>query len=112
MCLVMGVIFFLSHQPGSDLNLPLFNGADKILHATAYGVLAISSIFAFPKTFKIAFPFATAFFVVVICLLYGIADEYHQSFIPGRSPDIFDVAADVLGAIIVSSIWYIHKTKS
>ncbi len=111
MCLVMGAIFFLSHQPGNELKLPLFVGADKLLHATAYGVLAITSIFALPKTFKTTFPLPTAFLVVFICLLYGITDEYHQSFIPGRSPDIFDVIADTVGAMIVCTIWYLRKSQ-
>lgn len=109
MCLVMGAIFFLSHQPGNKINLPLFVGADKIIHATVYGILAITSIFALPKTFKRVFPLATAFLVVLICLLYGVTDEYHQSFIMGRSPDILDVVADTFGAIIVCTIWYFRK---
>ena len=109
MCLVMGAIFFLSHQPGDQLKLPLFVGADKLLHATAYGTLTITSIFALPKTFKKAFPLPTTFLVVFICLLYGVTDEYHQSFIPGRSPDIFDVVADTVGAMIVSAIWYLRN---
>lgn len=108
----MGAIFFLSHKPGYELNLPLFVGADKIIHATVYGILAIASIFAFPKIFKITSPLATAFLVILICLLYGVTDEYHQSFIVGRSPDIFDVVADTFGAVIVCTLWYFRKSKS
>jgi VanZ family protein len=30
--------------------------------------------------------------------LYGISDEIHQYFVPGRSADVMDVAADFVGA--------------
>ena len=33
----------------------------------------------------------------VFCLAYGISDEIHQTFVPGRSCEIGDVVADVVG---------------
>ena len=36
----------------------------------------------------------------LIATLYGISDEMHQSFTPGRSPDAFDVIADAVGATL------------
>ena len=38
MILVMGTIFFLSHQTGSDLSLPSFPGSDKVAHLIAYRI--------------------------------------------------------------------------
>ena len=35
---------------------------------------------------------------VLLALAYGISDEIHQSFTPGRSPDVMDVVADTIGA--------------
>jgi VanZ family protein len=93
---VMAVIFFLSHQP--DIPLPqTVSFQDKILHLIAYGVLAATVLWAIHP---VRSP-AACFGVVVFCLLYGISDEFHQSFIPGRSPSIYDVYADVLGAVLV-----------
>jgi VanZ family protein len=34
----------------------------------------------------------------VLSFLYGLSDEVHQMFTPGRSPDILDVVADTAGA--------------
>ena len=31
---------------------------------------------------------------------FGISDEIHQSFVPGRSPDLWDLVADSLGALL------------
>jgi VanZ family protein len=35
-----------------------------------------------------------------LCILYAITDEYHQSFVPGRSPRGMDVGIDALGAVL------------
>lgn len=36
---------------------------------------------------------------VTLTVLYGVVDEAHQAFVPGRSPDWRDVLADGLGAL-------------
>ena len=35
---------------------------------------------------------------MIIVTFYGMLDEFHQSFIPGRSMEFFDWLADFLGA--------------
>ena len=43
---------------------------------------------------------------VILALLYGISDEFHQSFTPGRDPRIRDVFFDTIGAVLaVYCIW-------
>lgn len=37
---------------------------------------------------------------LLLCLLYGMSDEFHQSFVPDRTPSVLDVAADTVGACI------------
>ena len=37
---------------------------------------------------------------VLFCLFYGMTDEWHQSFVPGRDADWMDLVADTMGAII------------
>lgn len=39
-------------------------------------------------------------FAVYTAVLWGLLDEVHQSFVPGRSPDLVDLAADTLGGSI------------
>ena len=36
---------------------------------------------------------------IAISSLYGVSDEFHQRFVPGRDFDVFDMAADALGSI-------------
>lgn len=37
---------------------------------------------------------------VVFSVAYGMSDEWHQSFVPGRSPAWDDVVADLRGALL------------
>ncbi|MBU0962111.1 MAG: VanZ family protein [Proteobacteria bacterium] len=103
--LVMGTIFLLSHQSGDTLSLPSFPGADKIAHMLAYGILALTVLWAFGqnglrKTRRVAIQ------TVLCCLFYGLSDEYHQSFIPFRSVSGLDLLADIAGALCVTLIWF------
>ena len=107
----MGIIFFLSNQPGDSLDLPDIPDLDKGLHCIVYGVLALSALFAVPEYKYQANPFWVSFLVVLFCLLYGISDEFHQSFIPGRFPSVLDLVADTIGAMVVVWIWYRMKRK-
>jgi len=43
-----------------------------------------------------------------LCLafLYAITDEFHQRYTPGRTPSIYDVLIDTLGAVFGLGTWY------
>ncbi len=105
MILVMGTIFFLSNQPGDTLSLPDVPNIDKVLHAGIYGLLALTTLFAIGKKTTLARPCQVSFLVVVFCMFYGITDEYHQSFVPGRTPSIWDLCADTIGALLMVILW-------
>jgi len=104
MVLVMGGIFFLSGIPGNRLILPNIEGIDKIAHIVAYGVLAITVFHAFGPWFRHIHPWWLTALVITVCVLYGITDEYHQFFIPGRTSSLFDLLADGCGAVIVCAV--------
>jgi VanZ family protein len=40
---------------------------------------------------------------ILISSLYGVTDEYHQLFTPGRSFDVIDMAADTIGSVVGAS---------
>ncbi len=105
MITVMGIIFFLSHTPGEDLQFVSFPGLDKVAHLIMYGALATTVICAFAENLRADKPLVVAILTVSICTLYGITDEWHQSFIPGRSVSTYDIAADAIGAAVVAIFW-------
>ena len=37
---------------------------------------------------------------LILCTLYAISDEFHQSFVPGRSAELRDVCVDTAGAVL------------
>lgn len=102
----MGIIFFLSQQSGDTLQLPSFLGADKVAHMAAYGGLALTLLWYHGEKGP-ARPTRTVYLTVLFCILYGVSDEYHQSFIPLRSVSILDLLADTVGALGMSLIWLV-----
>lgn len=109
MTVIMAVIFFLSHQPYEIIELPQFAGGDKLAHAFAYAILAASVLFALHPFIGDSRRKGGAIMVLLLCLLYGISDEFHQSFIPGRVVSVWDVTADFFGALVVVFFWYRQK---
>ncbi|MBU0968462.1 MAG: VanZ family protein [Proteobacteria bacterium] len=105
MTLVMAIIFFLSNTPGKDLPSAI-NGLDKILHAIAYGTLAASCLYGIHPAARDKSSLRTGIAVVFFCFFYGMTDEFHQSFIPGRSPSWLDIAADATGAALTVLVWH------
>jgi VanZ family protein len=102
--LYMGMIFYLSSFPGSDgppthwlfklvYSLP---GGDKSAHIIEYAGLG------FLVYMTVRHP-AWAF---VICVLYGVTDEFHQSFVPMRDAGLPDLLADAVGAAIGIAVGY------
>ena len=112
MLAVMGGIFFMSNQPGSSLSLPPIQGVDKLLHAMAYAVLAASVIYAFPSWIDRPVGPLAGIGVVLFCLLYGISDEFHQTFIPARTATLGDLIADTTGAFIWVLVARHRKSRS
>jgi VanZ family protein len=96
-----GVIFYLSHIPGVDIP-PLFFGKDKLLHAIVFGILGFFTLGAMKTPVEGRRVFRL-WLAVALVIGYGVLDEFHQHFVPGRTPDIFDVMADGVGGML--GVW-------
>jgi VanZ family protein len=91
------VIYWLSDQ--SSLPVPdLFTLQDKVQHFTAYFIMGVLAWRCFRHVVKP--PLILAVLSVTFCSLYGMSDEWHQSFVVGRSADSLDWLADTAGAIV------------
>lgn len=101
----MATIFLLSHQPEGSIPLPTLPGLDKLAHLAIYGLLAAGLIRAFGQRMRQSRPGPVVMLTIMCCLLYGISDEFHQSFIPGRSVSSLDILADTAGAVLVGLVW-------
>jgi len=112
MLIVMGTIFFLSHKTGDEIQLPAFAHSDLVAHMLIYAVLGGAILYAWNTRFKVYQPIRVVCYTVAICLLYGVSDEFHQSFVPGRYVSAMDVVADTVGAILISAGWWVYSKKS
>jgi VanZ family protein len=89
-------IFYLSSLP--DLG-PIPGGVnDKTGHVLGYGVLAVVLLRAFAGGRLGGVTWRRGVGTILLSSLYGASDEFHQSFVPGRSPDPADWVADTAGA--------------
>jgi VanZ family protein len=70
---------------------------DKLLHAMAYFLFGMLLIRAFH--YGGAKPLSKKLIVTVVLLgfIYGLSDEIHQYFVPGRSSEVLDWLADAIG---------------
>jgi VanZ family protein len=98
----MALIFAVSGTPAD--RIPKAGAWDQLVkkggHMLAYALLTI--LWLRPLGARLPTRPA-AFLACSIALLYAISDEYHQTFVPGRNGNGFDVMVDgvgVLGALL------------
>ncbi len=83
----------------------------KTAHFVEYLVLSILTYTALTKTlpYRGRTPLVIT---IIICVLYALSDEFHQSFTPGREPRFRDVFIDSIGisAALLPSFFRRHTT--
>ncbi len=92
-----GLVFWLSSRPELPFSITLVAGTDKLAHAGAYTVLgALLTVATAGARFsgRRAVVIAAA-----LASLYGVSDELHQAFVPGRETSAGDWVADTVGAL-------------
>jgi VanZ family protein len=105
----MAAIFVASSlsDPPKPSQLP-----DPSLHALAYFVLCALLIRACAGGAWRGVSAARLAIAWAVAVIYGASDEWHQSFVPGRTPDLSDVFADAIGAfiaVIAAGAWDIIR---
>lgn len=67
-------------------------------HFTMFGLLALFVWWGLGMNARLLNRERTIY-AIVIATLYGVLDEIHQHFVPGRHPDVLDVLTDFIGAV-------------
>ncbi|MEE2610047.1 MAG: VanZ family protein [Acidobacteriota bacterium] len=107
----MTAIFISSSLPGSAVPSAL---PDKPVHFAVYGLLGALVLRALARGRWFGVGGRTALASIVLTITYGVSDEWHQSFVPGRSPDSMDLLVNGVGATVVVGaawVWSIIKTS-
>ena len=67
----------------------------KLAHFSIYALLGLNTFYMY-KNYNVKH---YALFALMTCILYACSDEWHQSFVSGRSPQITDICIDTCGAL-------------
>lgn len=110
-----GVIFFMSSRSalpaiGAGHRLPLSPAG----HFIEYAILALF-LFRALRHREAASPGKAALLSLIASVLYGMSDEFHQSFVPNRQPSLWDVAMDGLGAataLAIAIAWHRWRVRA
>jgi VanZ family protein len=94
----MAFIFFMSSGPVTSETLN--SVPDYVLHALGYSALYLLLFWAVHEGFRVRDGRGGYWLPAFLTVLYGISDEFHQSFIPARQSTVSDVMADAAGALI------------
>ena len=92
------IIALLSLMPGNELpRIPLFAGADKLVHAVMYAGFAVLLIRPLLQI-KFVYPYLLA--VVMSLVIGGVIEIIQESLASGRSGSWFDFWANLGGALL------------
>lgn len=83
----------------------LVNIVRKTAHFLEYAIFGFFTARAFKLSKK------SPFFAVLLCGIYAATDEFHQTFIPGRSGEVADVLLDTAGATFGAFIYWFFTKK-
>ena len=101
------LIFFLSSLPTIETPFTIWWDvlAKKTAHFIEYAVLCLLTYRALYRTNH---QYALAI-SIIFSIVFAISDEFHQGFIPGRHPALYDIMIDSIGTL--ASAWFITTYK-
>jgi VanZ family protein len=92
-----------------DMTFPL---ADKLVHVVMYGGLCGVVSVGMSRPPRNAPWLVMVVAPVLFATAYGLTDEIHQFYVPGRSCEIADLFADFLGACLVQLVLVLHWRRT
>ncbi len=107
----MALIFFVSSFNEAPLPGEV---SDKSGHLLGYAVLGLTAVRAVAGGLPRRVTMRIAAIALAITVGYGMSDEFHQLFVPGRSAEIADLVADAAGAVLATIAcwaWGIISTR-
>lgn len=107
------IIFVQSSYPSPDA-LPRFAFSDKLMHLLAYGILGALVCRASNTIVRWRHRWGALVVIgLMTATLYGASDEWHQSFVAGRSAEITDLIADFVGGLAGSLAYvsFLHSRR-
>jgi VanZ family protein len=82
--------------------------SDKLLHVIVYAGLAVLAVRALAGGLNKRVSVRTAWLALAVTVGYGVTDELHQYFVPLRTMDALDIAADAVGGAAAVFAMYVR----
>ncbi len=85
------------------------------VHVAAYAVLGALVARALSTGMLRNVTWRVVCLAIAISSLYGVTDEYHQLFVPGRTFEWWDIVADTIGSVLGAGSlggWSIIRARS
>lgn len=109
--MLIALSWYLSSQPGIDLPANLFRHQDKLLHIGFFSLLGFLLAGALQRD-ALDTRWTVALAATALAGLYGVIDELHQGFVPGRDVSVLDALADVTGGLLGALSMRWHALRS
>ena len=103
--LFAGLIFAVSSLSKSPDIFPDVVNIDKLLHATEYFVFGYLIMRVFATSPRPSVRGRAALLTALLGAAYGLSDEFHQAFVPGRNASLYDVLFDTLGVLLAAVLY-------
>ena len=103
------LIWLFPHASEATIRLINFIVIRKGAHLTEYAIFALLAARAFRTSSRELLRnhwFLASLFLVIV---YSLSDEFHQSFVPSRTPSIYDSMIDTLGGLAALAVIAVRK---
>ncbi|MBU2104927.1 MAG: VanZ family protein [Nanoarchaeota archaeon] len=101
---------FIFYMSSKVFEAPSVGGLLSIVYHTS--VFAFLNFFLFISSLRGEKKYSVFFLGFSLAMLYGILDELHQFFVPGRTCTIVDVGYDSFGILISSMLYLVFLNRN
>lgn len=110
--IIYAIIIFWASSQSRPFGVDLEIGAlDRIVHAVEYSVLGFLLGRAIAGSSEKLSAGALVLITFIIGTLYGLTDEFHQYFTPGRVASVSDLMSDGVGSFLGAAAFIAFTKK-
>jgi len=110
--IIRNIIHYFESSDLTFLLYPLglfYEYPDKAAHMILYTVFGFLLYLTLKNSPYPSFRDHAMLFAIAIGILYGMSDEFHQSFVPGRTASIWDLSADAIGVTLAQTFIFLKE---
>jgi VanZ family protein len=100
--LLLSLHIHLTHQTFATIHFLI----RKLAHCSEYAIFSLLLYHSFEPRHPERWDARGAFGALLVAGLFSLADEYHQSFVPGRTASLVDSGIDTAGALLALVLLY------